>query len=482
MEWESVIGLEIHIQLATKSKLFSSSSTAYGAKPNSQANEVDIAIPGTLPVLNAKAIELAVKLGLGLNASISKDSFFERKNYFYPDLPKGYQTTQLANPIIGAGSVTITTATAAEKPIRIHHAHLEEDAGKSTHSQGVSLIDLNRAGIPLIELVSEPDMRNADEAVAFAAKIHSLAKTLGVCDGRMEQGSMRFDVNVSVRKKGTNTLGTRTETKNLNSFKFMKTAINQEIARQIAVLEAGGSIKQETRLFNGITGESRALRSKEEEGDYRYFPCPNLLPVYISDDYIAEIRQQLPELPEKQKARFMAEYNLSKQDAALLTADNDSALYFEEIVRLTGNAKLASNWMLGIIMQKLNANELTISQSKVSAKAVADIILRIEDNTISSKIAKTIFATLWDNPNTTTDQVIEQLDLKQVTDTSAILTIVTQVISENPKQVENYCKAAPEKQAKMLGFFVGQCMKLSKGKANPATLNTLIKEQLANLS
>jgi aspartyl-tRNA(Asn)/glutamyl-tRNA(Gln) amidotransferase subunit B len=478
MEWESVIGLEIHIQLATKTKLFSSSATAYGAKPNEQANEVDIAIPGTLPVLNTKAVELAVKLGLGLNSSISKDSFFERKNYFYPDLPKGYQTTQLANPIIGPGIVTIALANGEEKPIRIHHAHLEEDAGKSTHSQGVSSIDLNRAGIPLIELVTEPDLADAEEAVAFATKIHSLVKTLGVCDGKMEQGSMRFDVNVSIRPKGSNTLGTRTETKNLNSFKFMKMAINQEISRQIEVLEAGGSIKQETRLFNGVTGESRALRSKEEEGDYRYFPCPDLLPIYLTDEYIAEISKQLPELPEHKKARFIKDYNLANHEAELLTIDAETALYFEEVVRLSGNAKLAANWILGTLAQNLNANELTIGQSKVTATAVADIILRIEDNTISSKIAKTIFASIWDNPNKTVDQIIEQLDLKQLTDSSEIASIVTKVITDNPQQVENYRKAAAEKQAKMLGFFVGQCMKISKGKANPATLNQMIKQQL----
>jgi aspartyl-tRNA(Asn)/glutamyl-tRNA(Gln) amidotransferase subunit B len=358
MNWETVIGLEIHVQLATKTKIFSAASTAFGAAPNTQACEIDLAMPGTLPVVNKQAIDYAVMFGLAIDAEIGKTSVFERKNYFYPDLPKGYQTTQLEKPVVGAGVVDIQLDNGDTKSIRIHHAHLEEDAGKSLHEgnfrSGVSGIDLNRAGTPLIEIVSEPDMSNAQEAVAFAKKLHSIVTSLGICDGEMSQGSMRFDVNISIRPQGETKLGTRTETKNLNSFKFMEDAIHLEVERQIDVLEDGGEIIQETRLYNGETKVARSMRSKEEANDYRYFPCPDLLPVVISDEHVAQLRDNLPELPDARQQRFIADYELSQYDATVLSADAATASYFEQAAKKSGNAKLTANWVAGELSARLN--------------------------------------------------------------------------------------------------------------------------------
>ena len=392
MNWETVIGLEVHVQLATKTKIFSAASTAFGAAPNTQACEIDLAMPGTLPVVNKQAIDYAVMFGLAIDAEIGKTSVFERKNYFYPDLPKGYQTTQLEQPVVGPGVVDIQLDNGDTKSIRIHHAHLEEDAGKSLHEgnfrSGVSGIDLNRAGTPLIEIVSEPDMRTAEEAVAFAKKLHSIVTSLGICDGEMSQGSMRFDVNISIRPQGETKLGTRTETKNLNSFKFMEDAIHLEVERQIDTLEDGGEIVQETRLYNGETKVARSMRSKEEANDYRYFPCPDLLPVVISDEHVEQLRANLPELPDARQQRFIAEYELSQYDASVLSADAATASYFEQAAKQSGNPKLTANWVAGELSARLNAETISLEQSPVTAEQLAGLVIRIADNTISGKRAK----------------------------------------------------------------------------------------------
>ncbi len=478
MEWETVIGLEIHVQLATKTKIFSGASTAFGAEPNTQACAIDLAMPGTLPVANAEAFRMAVMLGLGIDAEIGKRSVFERKNYFYPDLPKGYQTTQLAEPIVGPGHVDITTSN-GEKRVRIHHAHLEEDAGKSLHEdyQGMSGIDLNRAGTPLIEIVSEPDMSNSEEAVAFSKKMHSLVTALGICDGHMSQGSMRFDVNISVRPRGQKELGIRTETKNLNSFKFMEDAIALEVARQIHVLENGGEIRQETRLYNGETKVAKAMRSKEDSNDYRYFPCPDLLPVIIDDAFIDGVRQQMPELPEVKNTRYINDLGLTPYDAGILSSDAATSQYFEATVNHGGQAKLAANWIIGEIAAQLSNLDVKIDQCPVSAEHLAGLISRINDSTISSKMAKTVFEAMWKGEGDA-DTVIEAKGLKQVSDSGALEAIVDEVINNNTKQVENYRSAPPEKQPKMLGFFVGQAMKASKGQANPQQLNKILVDKL----
>ncbi len=478
MEWETVIGLEIHVQLATKTKIFSGASTAFGAAPNTQACAIDLAMPGTLPVVNEQAYKYATMFGLAVDAEIGKRSVFERKNYFYPDLPKGYQTTQLDLPIVVGGHVDIQV-NGEEKRVRLHHAHLEEDAGKSLHEDyhGMSGIDLNRAGTPLIEIVTEPDMRNSDEAVAFARKMHSLVSSLGISDGEMSQGSMRFDVNISVRPKGEEKLGIRTETKNLNSFRFMERCIHQEVARQIEVLEDGGSIRQETRLYDGDTHTARAMRSKEEANDYRYFPCPDLLPVEIDDDYIEALRAQLPELPTARKARFEADFKLSAYDADQLSADANTSKYFESTAAGCGDAKLTANWIMGDLSASLNADDLNISQSPVSAEQLAQLIARIKDNTISSKIAKAVFMAMWKGEGSA-DDIIEAKGLKQVSDSGALEKIVDDVLENNAKQVENYRNAPAEKRPKMLGFFVGQSMKLSKGQANPQQLNKILIDKL----
>lgn len=485
MEWETVIGLEVHVQLATKTKIFSGASTQFGAAPNTQACAIDLAMPGTLPVANEQAFRYAIMFGLAINADIGKRSVFERKNYFYPDLPKGYQTTQLDEPIVGAGTVDITLGDGSTKAIRIHHAHLEEDAGKSLHEgdfqTGMSGIDLNRAGTPLIEIVSEPDISNAEEAVAFAKKLHSLVTALGICDGDMSQGSMRFDVNISVRLKGDDTLGTRTETKNLNSFKFMEEAIALEVERQIDILEDGGTIRQETRLYNADTKTARAMRSKEEANDYRYFPCPDLLPVELDDEYIDSIRQQMPELPAARCQRFIDSYQLSAYDAAILSDNTHTAHFFEETSKQCNDAKLAANWIMGELSARLNSEEKTISDSPINPSQLANLIERIKDNTISSKIAKQVFEALWNGEGDSADQVIDQKGLKQVSDSGALESMVDDVIAGSSAQVENYKKADPEKRPKMLGYFVGQIMKASKGQANPKMINDILVKKLNEL-
>ena len=479
MEWETVIGLEVHVQLATQTKIFSGTSTAFGSEPNTQASAVDLAMPGTLPVLNEQALKNAIMFGLAIDADINKKSIFDRKNYFYPDLPKGYQTTQMDDPIVGAGTVEIQLSNSSSKAIRIHHAHLEEDAGKSLHEDfhGSSGIDLNRAGTPLIEIVSEPDMRSAEEAVEFAKKLHSIVTSLGISDGEMSQGSMRFDVNVSVRLKGEEEFGTRTETKNLNSFKFMEEAILLEVERQIDILEDGGSISQETRLYNGDTKTARSMRSKEEANDYRYFPCPDLLPVVIDDSYIDALRETLPELPDARAERFVESYGLSEYDAGILSSDGNTADYFEQVIKVCGDAKLAANWVMGELSAKLNSEEISISQCPINAEQLGGLISRIKDNTISGKIAKQVFEAMWAGESDA-DTVIEAKGLKQVSDSGALEAMVDEVINNNPEQVENYRGADEGKRKKMLGFFVGQIMKASKGQANPGMINKILVEKL----
>ncbi|MFT6791865.1 MAG: aspartyl-tRNA(Asn)/glutamyl-tRNA(Gln) amidotransferase subunit B [Cellvibrionaceae bacterium] len=483
MNWETVIGLEVHIQLATQTKIFSGASTRYGAEPNTQACAIDMAMPGTLPVANEKAFRYAIMLGLAINAEINRYSVFERKNYFYPDLPKGYQTTQLAEPIVGCGYVDIELNAGDSKRIRIHHAHLEEDAGKSLHEDfhGMSGIDLNRAGTPLIEVVSEPDMRSAEEAVAFAKKLHAIVTSLGICDGELSQGSMRFDVNISVRPKGEHELGTRTETKNLNSFKFMEEAIAMEVERQIDLLEDGGTIMQETRLYNGDTKNARTMRSKEDANDYRYFPCPDLLPVVLEESYIEEIRKNLPELPDARCKRFVEHYQLREQDASALGYDAALARFFEDTVEKCGDAKFTVNWIMGEVSARLNANEITIGQSPVTAEQLAGLIDRIKDNTISSKIAKTVFGALWQGEHKTVDAIIDSRGLRQVSDGNALEAMVDTVITNSTAQIDNYRKASPDRRPRMLGYFVGQIMKVSKGQANPQIINQLLTKKLTAL-
>ena len=482
MSWETVIGLEVHVQLATQSKIFSGSSTAFGAEPNTQASAVDLAMPGTLPVANEQAFHYAIMFGLAVNAEIGRTSVFERKNYFYPDLPKGYQTTQLAKPIVGPGWVDIQLKDGSHKKVRIHHAHLEEDAGKSLHEDfhGMTGIDLNRAGTPLIEIVSEPDMRSAEEAVAFAKKLHSIVTSLGICDGNMSQGSMRFDVNISVRKKGEEKLGTRTETKNLNSFKFMEEAIKLEVERQIDVIEDGGKIIQETRLYNGDTKTARSMRSKEEANDYRYFPCPDLLPVVIDDATIERLRETLPELPDARQRRFVEQYGLSDYDAGILGDDAAMAHYFEAVVKVCGDAKLAVNWIMGDLSARLNSEDKTLADCPVSAEHLGQMILRIKDNTISNKMAKEVLQGIWAGEGDP-DTVIDRRGLKQVSDSGAIEALVADVLAANGPQVDNYRNADDAKRPKMLGFFVGQIMKASKGQANPQQVNDILLKKLTEL-
>ncbi|MGV6807592.1 MAG: Asp-tRNA(Asn)/Glu-tRNA(Gln) amidotransferase subunit GatB [bacterium] len=478
MDWEVVIGLEVHVQLATKSKIFSGASTAFGAEPNTQACAVDLALPGTLPVANEEAFRYAIMFGLAINAEINKISVFERKNYFYPDLPKGYQTTQLEKPIVGSGHVDITLPNGKTKTIGIHHAHLEEDAGKSLHEDfhGMSGIDLNRAGTPLIEIVSEPDMRNAEEAVAFAKKLHSIVTSLGICDGDMSQGSMRFDVNISLHKPGT-PFGTRTETKNLNSFKFMEEAIALEVDRQMDILEDGGKIVQETRLYNGDTKTARSMRSKEEANDYRYFPCPDLLPVVFEDDQIKAIKQSLPELPDARHKRFRVEYKLSEYDASVLSDEADMAQYFEAVVQNATDAKLAANWVMGELSARLNSDNINIKHCPVNAEQLGKMIARIKDNTISNSMAKTVFDAMWQGEGDP-DQIIEAKGLKQVSDSSALEKIVDEVIANNPAMVEDYINSDDSKRKKKLGGFMGQIMKASKGQANPQQVNQILLQKL----
>ncbi|WP_417533576.1 Asp-tRNA(Asn)/Glu-tRNA(Gln) amidotransferase subunit GatB [Marinobacterium stanieri] len=479
MEWEVVIGLEIHVQLSTKTKIFSGASTAFGAEPNTQACAVDLALPGTLPVFNENALRMAVMFGLAVNAEIGKRSVFERKNYFYPDLPKGYQTTQLAEPIVGPGFVDIETEEGVQRRVGLHHAHLEEDAGKSLHEDfhGMSGIDLNRAGTPLVEIVSEPDMRSSKEAAAYARKIHAIVTTLGICDGNMAEGSMRCDCNVSIRPKGEEKLGTRTELKNINSFRFIERAIDTEVARQIDLIEDGGTVVQETRLYDPDKNETRSMRSKEEANDYRYFPCPDLLPVIIDDSYIEAIRETLPELPDARRERFISEYNLSEYDAGVLSAYSAQADYYEQVVKLSGDTKLSANWVMGELAKFLNQNDTDIKDSPVSAEQLGGLLVRIKDNTISGNIAKKVFELMWSKGGTA-DEIIEAEGLKQVTDTGAIEKIVDEVIANSEKQVEQYKAAEPDKRGKMIGFFIGQVMKATGGKANPGAVTGILKQKL----
>ncbi|POP53505.1 Asp-tRNA(Asn)/Glu-tRNA(Gln) amidotransferase subunit GatB [Zhongshania marina] len=482
MEWEVVIGLEIHVQLTTKSKIFSGSSTAFGADANTQASAVDLAMPGTLPVLNEQAVKNAILFGLAINADICRDSVFDRKNYFYPDLPKGYQTTQMDFPIVGPGIVEITLSDGSTRSIRVHHAHLEEDAGKSLHEdyQGMSGIDLNRAGTPLIEIVSEPDMRSAEEAVAYLRKIHSIVTYLGISDGDMSQGSLRCDANVSVRPKGQEEYGTRAELKNINSFRFVERAIKTEVLRQIELIEDGGKVKQETRLYDSDKNETRPMRSKEEANDYRYFPCPDLLPVHVEQSLIDDLRAGMPELPDAKRQRFEEEFGLSAYDAGLLTGERSVADYFEAVAHSAGDAKLAANWVNGELSAALNRDNLAINSSPVSAEQLGGLIQRIRDNSISGKIAKQVFDALWNKEGDSADAIIDSKGLKQVSDSGAIGAMVDEVLAANPEQVEQFKGADEGKRKKMLGFFVGQIMKASKGQANPGVINSLLNEKLGD--
>ncbi|MCW8922516.1 MAG: Asp-tRNA(Asn)/Glu-tRNA(Gln) amidotransferase subunit GatB [Gammaproteobacteria bacterium] len=474
--WEVVIGLEIHCQLATKSKIFSGSSTAYGAEPNTQANAVDLALPGVLPVFNKEALRLAVKFGLAVDAEIGMRSVFDRKNYFYPDSPKAYQITQMDHPIVGRGHMDIELENGETKRIGITRAHLEEDAGKSMHGtyHGMTGIDLNRAGTPLIEIVSEPDMRSAKEAVAYMRKIHSLVRYIEISDGNMQEGSFRCDANVSVRPKGQQEFGTRAELKNINSFRFVEKAINIEIERQIDVIEDGGKVVQETRLYDAEKNETRSMRSKEEANDYRYFPDPDLLPVVIDEAYVEAIRKELPELPEQKKQRYIKDFELSSYDADVITSSRELADYFETVQAKCGDAKLAANWVTGELAARLNKEEIEITESKVDAEAFAGLLARIKDNTISGKIAKDVLEAMW-NGEGSADEVIESKGLKQITDSSAIEAMVDEVIANNQSQFEEL-KGGKDK---MMGFFVGQVMKASKGKANPGQVNEIMRKRLS---
>ena len=479
-EWETVIGLEIHAQLATKSKIFSGSSIAYGAPPNTQANLVDLGYPGVLPVLNAQAVQMAVKFGLAIGARIAAHSVFARKNYFYPDLPKGYQISQYELPIVAGGSLEVVLDDGSRKRVGITRAHLEEDAGKSLHEglpgfSGVSGIDLNRAGTPLVEIVSEPEMRSAKEAVAYMKKVHTLVRYLEICDGNMQEGSFRCDANVSVRRVGQHKFGTRAEIKNLNSFRFVEKAINFEVERQIEILESGGKVVQETRLYDPDKGETRSMRSKEEANDYRYFPDPDLLPVELDEAFIAGVRSTLPELPDQKAERFSSQYGLSAYDAGVLTASRELASYYEEVVReVPGEPKLAANWVMGELAAALNKEGLEIGGGKLPASRLAGLLKRIEDKTISGKIAKEVFEAMWAS-GANADAIIEEKGLKQITDNSAIERAIDEVMAKNPGQLAEYRSG----KDKLFGFFVGQVMKATQGKANPAQLNDLLKKKLA---
>jgi len=476
MQWEVVIGLETHAQLNTVSKIFSGAATAYGAAPNTQACAVDLALPGVLPVMNKVALEKAVKFGLAIGAEISRKSVFARKNYFYPDLPKGYQISQLDLPIVVGGSLQIQVGD-QEKTVHLTRAHLEEDAGKSLHEDfhGMTGVDLNRAGTPLLEIVTEPDMRSSAEAVAYAKALHSLVRWIGICDGNMQEGSFRCDANVSVRPKGTDKLGTRCEIKNLNSFKFLEKAIEFEVRRQVEILEDGGRIVQETRLYDPDRDETRSMRSKEEANDYRYFPDPDLLPMAVSDAYVEEARATLPELPQAKRERFQKEYGLPAYDAGVLTASRELAAYFEEVAKsLGGEAKLAANWIMGDLSAALNKDGKEIGDSPIGSGQLAGLLKRIGDGTISGKIAKEVFAAMWAGEGDA-DAIIEAKGLKQVSDSGAIEKIVDEIIAANPVQVAEYRSG----KEKVFGFFVGLAMKASKGKANPQQLNDILKRKLA---
>ncbi|MBI5898050.1 MAG: Asp-tRNA(Asn)/Glu-tRNA(Gln) amidotransferase subunit GatB [Rhodocyclales bacterium] len=485
-QWEVVIGLETHAQLQTKSKIFSGSSIAFGAEPNLQANAVDIALPGVLPVLNREAVVCAIKFGLAIGASIAPRSVFARKNYFYPDLPKGYQISQFEIPVVQGGGLAIRVPQGdflrgvgeQEKFVHLTRAHLEEDAGKSLHEDfhGRTGIDLNRAGTPLLEIVTEPDMRSSAEAVAYARALHALVQWIGICDGNMQEGSFRCDANVSVRPFGQKEFGTRREIKNLNSFRFMQQAIDYEVHWQINEIEEGRAIRQATVLFDPDTGETRAMRSKEDAHDYRYFPDPDLLPLEIDAAWIAEVKAGMPELPQAMQARFQADYGLSAYDAAIVTASRGMADYFVTAVAAAGtaNAKTIANWIMGELAARLNRNDTSIEDSPIGATQLAGLVMRIADNTISNNIAKKVFEALWNGEGQSADEIIEKQGLKQITDTGAIDSIIAEVLAANPKSVEEY-RAGKEKAFNAL---VGQAMKATKGKANPQQVNELLKKKL----
>ena len=478
MSWETVIGLEIHVQLATNSKIFSGSDTSFGAEANTQASLIDLGMPGVLPVLNQEAVNMAIRFGLGVDAQIGRTSIFARKNYFYPDLPKGYQISQFEHPIVGKGHLDIVLEDGSTKRIGITRAHLEEDAGKSLHEDfaGMSGIDLNRAGTPLLEIVSEPDMRSAKEAVAYVKAIHSIIRYLGISDGNMAEGSMRCDCNVSLRYKGEEKFGTRREIKNVNSFKFIEKAINSEIEWQMDELESGRAIQQATVLYDPNTNKTRAMRSKEEANDYRYFPDPDLLPVVVSEEMINTVRATLPELPTAKKARFISDYALPDYDAGVLVAQRELADYFETVVKAANNqAKQASNWVMVELLGALNRAEKDITESPISAEQLGGLINRINDNTISGKIAKQVFGFMFDSQGKSADEIIAEKGLKQETDTGAIEAVIKEVVAANPQQLADYRSG----KDKLFGFFVGEVMKRSKGKANPAQVNDLLKKILA---
>jgi len=479
MKWEVVIGLETHVQLNTQSKIFSGAATAFGAEPNVQACAVDIALPGVLPVLNRAAVECAIKFGLAVGANIAPRSIFARKNYFYPDLPKGYQISQYEIPVVSGGSLTILVGD-QEKTVQLTRAHLEEDAGKSLHEDfhGKSGIDLNRAGTPLLEIVTEPDMRSSAEAIAYAKALHALVRWIGICDGNMQEGSFRCDANVSVRPLGQKEFGTRCEIKNLNSFRFMERAIEFEVRRQIEIIEDGGKIVQETRLYDPDRDETRSMRTKEDAHDYRYFPDPDLLPLEISSGWIEMIKAALPELPSQMKPRFESEYGLSAYDAATLTASREVSAYYEQTIAVAGleNAKPCANWIMGELAARLNKDGSDISASPLSPQQLAGLIKRIADNTISNKIAKEVFDALWNGEGKDADAVIEAKGLKQITDSGAIEKLIDEVLAANQKSVEEF-RAGKEKAFNAL---VGQAMKATKGKANPQQVNDLLRQKLAN--
>ena len=471
MEWETVIGLEIHAQLLTASKLFSGSATRYGAEPNTQTSWIDAALPGVLPVLNKKAVEFAIRLGLALGATINRESVFARKNYFYPDLPKGYQISQYEIPIVEHGSLAIGTG----KNIHVVRAHLEEDAGKSLHEafHGMTGIDLNRAGTPLIEIVSAPEMYAAEEAVAYAKAMHTLVRYLEICDGNMQEGSFRMDANVSVRQKGSDRLGTRCEIKNLNSFRFLERAILFEAKRQIAILENGGSVIQETRLYDAAKDETRPMRTKEEANDYRYFPDPDLLPLRIDADWVETVAKSLPELPWQKKARYIETLGISPYDADILVADLDLAAYFEKVQKIVQDAKLVANWLMVELLAYLNKNTIGITEQPIAAEAFANLLLRLKDGTLSGRLAKEVLEKMWGSGQSA-DAIIEAEGLKQVSDSGEIEQIIDAVLQESPKQLDDY-RAGKEK---LFGYFVGQVMKKTQGKASPDVVNALLKEKL----
>ena len=475
MTWETVIGLEIHSQLRTKSKIFSGASASFGAKPNSQACAVDLGYPGVLPVLNKEAVNMALSFGLAVNAKINQHSIFARKNYFYPDLPKGYQISQFELPIVGQGEIEIPLEDGQNKMVGITRAHLEEDAGKSIHDlyDDFTAIDLNRAGTPLLEIVSEPDMSSAKEAVTYAKKIHALVQYIGICDGNMQEGSFRCDANVSIRKKGDE-LGTRAELKNINSFKFLEKAINLEVERQIDILEDGGSIVQETRLYDAVKNETRSMRSKEEANDYRYFPDPDLLPVAINDELLSQIKKSLPELPTEKKIRFINDFGLSEYDAENLTAQKDIADYFESMIAKGADVKLSANWVMGDLSASLNKNQIEIQDSPISAIELYELITKISDNTISGKIAKDVFKSMWEGRGSV-EEIIENQGLKQMTDIDALEGIIDEVVNKNSLQVQQF----KDGNSKLLGFFVGQVMKATNGKANPKQVNKILNDKLS---